>query len=48
MAPIRKVATTEMDSVRGGSVWGKIKAAAGWVKDHIVITAKSIAYKVGF
>ena len=31
--------------VGGRSVWGAIKAAARWVKDHVVVTKNSGAVK---
>lgn len=45
---IRPVGEDELRSVRGGSIWGKIKSAAKWVKDHVVATFNSIGYKGKF
>ena len=39
---IQTVTDDELRLVRGGSIWGAIKRAARWAKDHIVITLKSI------
>ena len=42
------VSDDELRMVQGGSIWGRIKKAAGWVKDHVVATAKSIGVKFKF
>lgn len=42
------VSDDELLLVHGGSVFGWIKGKAIWVKDHIVLAAKSIAVKFKF
>jgi hypothetical protein len=43
------VSDDELRLVRGGrSFWGSIKAAAKWVKDHVVVGLKSIGIKGKF
>jgi hypothetical protein len=45
---MKRVADGELRSVSGGSIWGWVKHAAGWVKDHVVIGLKSIGIKGKF
>lgn len=39
---IREIGYEELRTVRGGSIWSKIKSVAKWVKKHVVATGKSI------
>jgi hypothetical protein len=46
---VRTVTDDELRLVRGGrSFWGSVKAAAKWVKDHVVVGLKSIGIKGKF
>jgi hypothetical protein len=44
------VGDQELSSVHGGKkkIWGWVKNAAKWAKDHVVIGAKSIGIKGKF
>lgn len=42
---IQAVGDEELSSVRGGGIISRLKAAAKWVKKHVVATTKSIAVK---
>ena len=42
------VGDEELRSVRGGSIWGRIKSAAKWVKKHVVIGLNKIGIKGTF
>jgi hypothetical protein len=45
---MRRVPDDELSLVSGGSIWGGIKRAARWVKDHVVLGLKSIGIKGKF
>ena len=46
---LQTVDDDELRSVRGGrSFWSRVKRAAKWVKDHVVIGLKSIGIKGKF
>ena len=46
---IAKVTDDELRLVRGGkSLWDRVKAAAKWVKDHVVGGLRSIGIKGKF
>ncbi len=46
---IQRLTDDELRSVRGGrSFWSRVKGAAKWVKDHVVIGLKSIGIKGKF
>ncbi len=45
---IRAVCDEELRSVRGGSFLNRLKKAAKWVKDHVVVGLKYIGYKRTF
>jgi hypothetical protein len=45
---MRPVHDEELRSVRGGSFIGRLKKAAKWVKNHVVIGLKYIGYKRTF
>lgn len=46
---IQTVADDELRSVRGGkSFWSRVKAAAKWVKNHVVIGLNKIGIKGKF
>ena len=42
------VSDNELSQVRGGSFFSRIKAAARWVKDHVVIGLHNIGIKGKF
>jgi len=45
---IQAVGDEELGSVRGGSFVSRLKAAAKWVKDHVVIGLNKIGIKGKF
>jgi hypothetical protein len=45
---MQRVANDELSLVSGGSIWGWVKHAAGWVKDHVVAGLHSIGIKGKF
>lgn len=46
---LRPVGDEELRLVRGGrSFWGTVKAAAKWVKNHVVAGLNKIGYKGTF
>lgn len=46
---IQLVTDDELSTVLGGrSLWGSIKKAAKWAKDHVVGGAKWVGLKFGF
>ena len=45
---IRSVTDDELRQVRGGSLWSRLKDAAVWVKDHVVIGLNKIGLKGKF
>ena len=45
---MQRVANDELSMVSGGSIWGGIKRAARWVKDHVVAGLHSIGIKGKF
>ena len=46
---VATVSDEELRRVRGGkSFWDRVKAAAKWVKDHVVLGLKSIGIKGKF
>jgi len=45
---VRVVDDDELRLVRGGSFFNRLKKAAKWVKDHVVIGLKYIGYKRTF
>ena len=45
---MRTVGDDELRLVRGGSFWSRVKAAARWVKDHVVIGLNKIGIKGKF
>jgi hypothetical protein len=45
---IEFVTDDELSRVRGGSIWGGIKRAARWAKDHIALGLRSLGFKGKF
>lgn len=45
---IKLLTDDELSRVRGGSIWSRLKAAARWVKDHVVIGLNKIGLKGKF